>query len=115
MISSNLLFTFIIACLVFLVGCSETKDNKLEQKIRILEQRVDNLSHALVTLTLQVSGIDYKSIDYHPSEKGYQRIDSNTGTFLILTKDIQSYVGRYKIILSIGNPSSATYKGFKLK
>jgi hypothetical protein len=46
--------------------------------------------------------------------KGFQRIDSDTGSFLVSCEDVTPYLDGYKIRLRIGNLSSATYNGFKL-
>ncbi|GAW91191.1 DUF3251 domain-containing protein [Calderihabitans maritimus] len=46
---------------------------------------------------------------------GYVRLDSETGTFLVSVLDVVPYLDGFKVFLSIGNPSYATYNGFTLK
>lgn len=48
------------------------------------------------------------------SPGSYQRLNSNNGTFLVLVSNVEKYLNGYKLTLSIGNTSSATYNGFEL-
>jgi hypothetical protein len=65
---------------------------------------------------LEFSKDFYKTISFDVSEPGkFQRLDTNNGTLLISLKDAQPYLNGYKINFNVGNPSSATYNGFKAK
>lgn len=58
----------------------------------------------------------YDSATFDPTgQKSYQRINSNTGIFLVILDNVSPYLDGQKVTLSIGNPSSAKYTGFKLK
>ena len=51
-------------------------------------------------------------LDY--ANKGYQRIDTDAGSFFIFVQDVQPFLNGYKLRLQIGNPSAADFNGFRL-
>lgn len=94
--------------------CSEKKSIELERKIRDLEMEISDLKFKVQLLELAQKS--YRTADLDPSSlKKYQRIDTSSGFFLVALEDVMPYLDGYKLILSIGNPSSATYNGFTLK
>ena len=46
--------------------------------------------------------------------KSYQKIDTNSGYFLIAIRKVQPVVGGYRLTVNIGNPNFADYSGIKL-
>jgi len=66
-------------------------------------------------LTLQLKQASYDTVVLDPIEKGYGRLNSNSGFFFVSCEDAQPYLDGYKVIMNIGNPTTATYNGFKLK
>jgi hypothetical protein len=49
------------------------------------------------------------------TQKAYQRLDTDNGFFLVSVEEAAPYLNGYKIRISIGNPSYATYTNYKLK
>ena len=49
------------------------------------------------------------------TQKAYQRLDTDNGFFLISVEEAVPYLNGYKIHITIGNPSYATYTDYKLK
>jgi hypothetical protein len=64
---------------------------------------------------LEISKDPYNTAFLDPSEKGYQRLDSNCGIFLVSVQEVKPYLDGCKITFHIGNPSSVLYPGFRLK
>jgi len=56
----------------------------------------------------------YKTVLLDTSAKGYNRIDTDNGTFLISFLDAKPHLDGYKLIFNIGNTTSATYDGFTI-
>ena len=85
----------------------------LDLKIQEVNNRIEMLSTRIGHLAKQRS--PYSSIGLDPTEKGYGRIDTASGFFLISVKDTTPYLDGYRVTLEIGNPTSGRYGGFKLK
>lgn len=64
---------------------------------------------------LEISKDPYKTVVLEPSEKGYQRLDSDCGIFLVSVQEVKPYLDGCKITFHIGNPSAVLYSGFRLK
>jgi hypothetical protein len=78
----------------------------LEKRITALESRVGRLEYASsknLTAELDVS-----------DPKGYQRLTNDSGTFLVSLAKVEKYLDGYKITISIGNITTATFNGFDL-
>jgi len=84
----------------------------LRAKVSSLETSVGDCQARLFKLELSKNA--YKAVGLDMTSRDYQRIDTDTGTFLISVEDASRYLDGYRIILHVGNPSYATYKGFKL-
>jgi hypothetical protein len=54
-------------------------------------------------------------ISLNLAEQTYQRLDTDTGFFLVRSVDAVQYLNGYKLRVKFGNPSAASYAGFKLK
>jgi hypothetical protein len=114
------IFNLLIVCIIFLPGCIEEKskdvDNKiakLEHKVKLLENNYDDLWSRTFDLELKQDRYDTCCLD--PTDKSYQRIDTNLGFFLIACEDVKKHIDGYKLLINIGNPLYLKYNGFKLK
>lgn len=97
-------FFYIFILLLSILSCSKGS-KELEKKVETLEMKI---------LFLEMNQNNYRTVTLDPSSKEYQRIDTTSGFFLISLKDVKPYLDGQKIILDIGNPTSATYHGFKM-
>lgn len=57
----------------------------------------------------------HEAVVLDTTAKGFQRIDTDNGSFFMSLVDVQSYLDGYKVRLNIGNPSSASYQGIRLR
>jgi len=90
---------------------SEAEDIKqLRKEVDDLKSRVDGLS-----LNFRFSQNRNHTVLLDPAEKGYQRIDSEDGFFLLSTKDVAPYLDGYRLLVEVGNPTTIRYVGFKIK
>jgi len=114
--------------LFLLIGCydqkiaehdkeiKDLKDKYFELQIKnfgleYLKEQVPELSTRILKLELE----QYKEVSLDLSSKGFQRIDTSSGFFLISLDNVVPYGNGYKLSLRIGNISTAKYKGFKFK
>jgi hypothetical protein len=84
----------------------------LRERVKASESAASNLETRVLKLELAQS--NHESIEVDLTSRQYQRLDTETGTFLISVEDVSPYLDGYRVTLSIGNPSYATYKGFDL-
>ena len=115
--------------ILLLGGCyAENKDIKalenratdIQSKNVALEKRIDEIETQMFDLRgrltfLEMSQNPFETAIIHPSRREFQRIDTSSGFFLISCLDAKPFLQGYKVILKIGNPSSAIYNGFKIK
>jgi len=80
---------------------------------RIKKVEDDQLRQLAKLLTIQ-GDVRHDSIDFDSAGKGYSRIDSPTGTLFVSVEEVKPYADGSRIMLNIGNPSTATYRGFKM-
>jgi hypothetical protein len=75
-------------------------------------------------MTAQLSWDEYQlnhkqnrqdSITLDLTDHAFQRVDTDTGFFLVSVVEAVPYLNGYKLRLKIGNPSHATYSAAKLK
>jgi hypothetical protein len=89
------------------LAATKTELNGVRTQLTTLEGRIFRME-----LTKDV----YKSTSFDVAEPGgFQRLETNTGTLLVSLKDAQPYLNGYRLNINIGNPSSVTYNGFKMK
>jgi len=115
-------------CLVFLLllgvrantACEGIRQSQKPEAVdytKKLRQDLDTLSERMRTLRrqvlqLQLGASRYESPSLVATEKGYSRIDTTSGFFLVSVKDVKPYLDGYGVILLIGNPTTARYDGF---
>lgn len=94
-----------------------------ESELRASEQRVTTKITALESelktvrsrlYKLEAKGSQFQSVEFDPSSKGFQRLDTDDGTFLISLQDIKPYANGFRVSMSVGNPLGADYSGFKV-
>ena len=61
----------------------------------------------------QVEKDRYSKVYLDTSSKGFQRLDTNCGTFWVMLDNVEPYSNGYKFVLSIGNPYYAIFSGMK--
>ena len=118
----NCLFASIIFAALLSVGCGNHQSKEQSSPsanngapktdIEALQGRVRSLQNDLWRLQARVSRHDSVSLD--PTEKGYGRIDTTSGFFLVILNSAEPYIDGYRLQLRIGNPMAARYDGFKL-
>ncbi|MFL6311260.1 MAG: hypothetical protein ACJ71W_04065 [Terriglobales bacterium] len=84
--------------------------SRLQEKITKLEGR---LSFQEYLLKSKQEKHDQILLDL--TEHAFQRLDTDSGIVLVSVEDAAPYLNGYKVHLSIGNPSSMGYSGYKLK
>ena len=116
----NLNISLIISMMLLLNGCNQFKDeSKIANKqnaedITALEDRISKLEGELFWTKLKLEKFTKGVFD--PLEgKGFQRVESSSGIFLISLQDVTPYLSGVKVKLEIGNILNASYTGFKLK
>ena len=99
-----------------LVELSNNLNNSIQQYTNDLESSLESYSRKLQkNLDQQLDGLNQKTVVLNPFSKGYQTIQTNTGTFLISVESVESIEGGVRLHVNIGNPNYADYKNFKLK
>ena len=81
----------------------------LRQEVEALKTKLEFDEYLLSTKQVKTDSI---SLDL--TQRSYQRLDTDTGFFLVSVEEALPYLNGYKIRLSVGNPSYATYKDYKL-
>lgn len=56
----------------------------------------------------------FQRIELDPYKPGFQRLDTDLGTFLISCRNVVPFLGGFKLLLDIGNPSSAQFNGIAI-
>jgi hypothetical protein len=123
----SLMKILLILSFAFL-GCSD-QDLRIfssTKEVKELKQEVDRLKSKIVGLEnsnkylgqeiwlLKFKVGKYESCYLDQKSKSYQRLDTNTGTFLISLEDVIQDTEGCKLIMNIGNPYVAQFVGFKL-
>jgi hypothetical protein len=107
----------IIFFIFILSGCEQ--NNKDEQIIQLRNQ-IAELKTQLDGIELsqaqfrgftraQLDLLGHNFAEFSPSSKGYQKINTSVGNFLISLDNIEKYINGYKISFSIGNINAVTY------
>ncbi len=94
------------------------------QPMQDLAARVKTLEHELKDLQGEVSYYRYllgqkqtthDTIQIDTSSHAFQRVDTDSSTFLVALDRVIPYMNGYKLTVSIGNPSNATFTGARVK
>ena len=89
----------------------------LRDEVLLLRQKLISLETALKFDEYQLKNKQERqdSIVLNLAEHTFQRLDTDSGFFLISVKEAVPYLNGYKLHLNIGNPLSASYSGVKVK
>jgi hypothetical protein len=79
-----------------------------------LQEKVASLERDLLQLRMQVNAMSEGSATVSTEEKGYSIAQTKYGSFAIVCKNATPYLDGYKVQLSIGNLTSAQFKGAKI-
>lgn len=84
---------------------------QLEKEVADLESQVNILKS---NVSFQSYLLDHKqnktdSLELDPASRDFQRLDTDAGFFLISLRSVTPYLTGYKVLLNIGNPSSADF------
>ncbi|HEV3306465.1 MAG TPA: hypothetical protein VGZ91_08495 [Candidatus Sulfotelmatobacter sp.] len=97
---------------------------QLMQQVGDLRKEILEIRKELEALQTKLSVDEYllrikqdksEEINLDLTQKAYQRLDTDNGFFLVSVEETVPYLNGYKIHLTIGNPSYATYMNYKLK
>lgn len=116
-----------LAAPFFFVGCVAQNDPRLKKldelgttftslqtQLERIQSQIESLQNDV--LALQSSVAPYETATFDPGNPGgYQRIDTTSGVFLVSVKNVTPYVDGFRVTCNVGNPSSATFSGFKVK
>ncbi|MBI3811103.1 MAG: DUF3251 domain-containing protein [Nitrospirae bacterium] len=116
-----------------LEACSMTKSDQTEKELVNVKQKLTGVDQEISGVKQENSGMQeqlndiagrvfdlelskdtYKTITIDLSSKGYLRLDTTSGFFMISVRDAKPYLNGFKVRLSIGNPTTVTYLGFVL-
>jgi hypothetical protein len=91
--------------------------NELEHNLSELQsQHHNDMETLLWKYSLLESMINkHKSITIDATSKGFQRLDTDLGSFLVAIDGLTPYLNGHKLNLDIGNPSLSEFNGFILK
>jgi hypothetical protein len=87
------------------VTALETTLFKVEDSQRKLNQRATDLEFRLD---------QYQAVNLDESEKGYQRLETESGFFLVKIQGHQPFLDGYKLFIEVLNPNAVSYSGVTL-
>jgi len=107
-----------MAVALMISGCTDSRTSELEQKMSDMGTRLNEMQSTVdyqrtKMARFQVEKDRYSKVYLDTSSKGFQRLDTNCGTFWVMLDDIEPYPDGYKLVLSIGNPYYAIFSGMK--
>lgn len=122
---------WLVLLLILIAGCtSKSEVDSLKQEILSLNAQIESLKSDYDELKVRLDDFEsgmsdmrldmliagpQKTILLDWATGGYQKIDTDVGYFLISLDDVTPYLDGKKVKLRIGNPSTATFKGFDLE
>lgn len=86
-------------------------------KISGLEKNLTDLKNELSLYQFELGQKQqrYDTVLLDPSSHGFQRLDTDTASFLVSVQNIVPYINGYKLTVNIGNPTTATFSGITIK
>jgi len=132
---------FVVIGMLSLQGCSKADigrsvsgqpgDRQLQLRIDGVDKQIErehyrneefriNVQNQMVQLLNRMSSLEkfiyrYKSIIVDPRVKGFQRLDTATGFFLVACEAIVPEGNGYKLTFIVSNPSAVTYNGYMMR
>jgi len=101
-----------------MAGCTDNKTSELEQKMSDMGTKLNEMQSTVDCQRMarfQVEKDRYSKVYLDTSSKGFQRLDTNCGTFWVMLKDVEPYTNGYNFVLSIGNSYYAIFSGMKTR
>jgi len=99
-----------------LLDYSEDIRRGLDEYTTKLEGNLENFSRELqIDVENKIRAIDKETVLLNPASKNYQRIETNTGTFLIAIEKMEKIENGFKLHLQIGNPNYADFHDIYLR
>ena len=107
-----------------LTSADHGRIQQLSRQVDDLRKEILGLRQEIETLKSKLSLDEYflkskqdrsDAVTLDLTQKAYQRLDTDNGFFLISVEEAVPYLNGYKIHITIGNPSYATYTDYKLK
>jgi nitrous oxide reductase len=77
------------------------------------QKKLSEHSGKLFVLESQINRFETATFDF--GEKGYSRLDCESGFFLVVVEDVKPFANGVRVSLRIGNPLSATFRNFTVK
>lgn len=96
----------------------------LQKELDSQASRISNLEKSVADLKSEISVYQFEldqkqqrhdTILLDPSSRTFQRLDTDTSSFLVAVEDVVPYLNGYKLTVSIGNPTTATFSGVTIK
>jgi hypothetical protein len=113
------------ASFLLLSGCVSPNDPRLKaaEHVESLQAQLKVLHARVVALETQRKIDESQRQLDHPSEaivdpaqsRGYSKVDSSPGSFLVTCQRFTQFADGVRATCTFGNPSSAAFRGFKLK
>ena len=132
--NANRLVAMVLVCggvIAYQPGCDQAKTflgekiagrlRQIDARLDALEQRTDSALDQISQLQKDTSDLKtstaanrYETAWLDPSDKGYQRLDTTTGSFVVELEDVKPYADGCRVTLQVGNLSSVAYDGFEM-
>jgi hypothetical protein len=100
----------VLGLLITMLGCQQNTEEIEDLQSRLLSAEIEMLELRTELAELQ-NAINTEAIFDPAGTEGFQKIDTNNGSFLIVLDGVERHLDGYKLRLRIGNPSYVTYNG----
>lgn len=80
--------------------------------VAALEKRIRFLERKIIELDSKQTQDEYVELD--TTKDSYSRVNSNNGTFLVRVMKVEPYLNGYRVVLGVGNITTATFRGCDL-
>jgi len=99
-----------------LLDFSDQLQKSVQDYTTQLETSLTDFSQGLqADVDQRLAVVDKKSVVLDPTSKEFQRIDTNTGVFLISVDKLEKIDDGYRLALNVGNPNYADYRDFSIQ
>jgi len=114
MVVLRAIFLVILSSLI--LGCNNNKMsdfksrlNIIDDKIQVMKNQIKSIEQMQFNLFVQNANITNSTAVFDPTAKGFERIYTENGIFIIALGNIVEYANGYKVLFLIGNPNAAKY------